>query len=306
MEITDKLIKTMLRAIGGDATARQDIQPALDTLKREDEEAEARTKAEAEEAARLAEKRKRDKYELIPATRDPSGRTAGMQQIRALRAFGTVKAGELGGHIGCEANLSQTGDCWIYPGAIVEGDARVTENAQIHNGCNIVGRAQISGSARLYACNIRDDAMVSGATELRYTTVEGGACVTDEAKCYRASISGAAYLGGQAQLWGDFHEVKMAGGTLTGTCAIMEGAGDTIRPLMPGNELPVVVNERRRLELERQMQEQEAQLRAEAAARQEPTRQREKLLQDYFSAPPTNAPRNAVTLPALGRSPDSK
>jgi hypothetical protein len=44
-----------------------------------------------------------------------------LYQIRALKDFGDVKAGDLGGYIEQESNLSQDGECWIKDGTAVVG-----------------------------------------------------------------------------------------------------------------------------------------------------------------------------------------
>ena len=55
-----------------------------------------------------------------------------LYRIRAVRDFGDVRVGDLGGYIESEAHLSHEGDCWVYdiaevygPGAVVRGNARV-------------------------------------------------------------------------------------------------------------------------------------------------------------------------------------
>ena len=52
------------------------------------------------------------KYELTTETLQFAGRT--LYRIKAVKDFGSVKAGELGGWIESEENLSQTGNAWIY------------------------------------------------------------------------------------------------------------------------------------------------------------------------------------------------
>ena len=52
-------------------------------------------------------------------------------RIRALVAFGDVEAGELGGYVEKEDNLSDEGDAWVYGNARVTGDARVYGDADI-------------------------------------------------------------------------------------------------------------------------------------------------------------------------------
>ena len=43
----------------------------------------------------------------------------GLYQIRALKDFGNVKVGDLGGWIEKEANLSQQGNAWVSGNALV-------------------------------------------------------------------------------------------------------------------------------------------------------------------------------------------
>lgn len=48
-----------------------------------------------------------------------------LHRIRALRDFGDVRKGDLGGFIEREMNLWHTGDCWIYSDACVYGNVRI-------------------------------------------------------------------------------------------------------------------------------------------------------------------------------------
>ena len=65
------------------------------------------------------------KYELTSETK------YGLTRIRALKDFGTVKAGDLGGWIEKEYNLSQEGNAWVSGNACVYGNAWVYGNALI-------------------------------------------------------------------------------------------------------------------------------------------------------------------------------
>ena len=78
------------------------------------------------------------KYELTDETIDVSGTT--LHRIKALKDFGNVKKGELGGYVKkgelggyveSEYNLSQIGNCWVYGNARVCGDAEVCGNAKV-------------------------------------------------------------------------------------------------------------------------------------------------------------------------------
>lgn len=52
-----------------------------------------------------------------------------LHRIQALKDFGNVEAGELGGWIESERNLSQSGDCWIAMEAKAYGGAEIGDNA---------------------------------------------------------------------------------------------------------------------------------------------------------------------------------
>ena len=71
----------------------------------------------------------------------------GFSRIRALKDFGDVKKGELGGYIQSEHNLSQEGNCWVYDQARVYGDASIEDDAKIRNTAWINEKAIIKNSA---------------------------------------------------------------------------------------------------------------------------------------------------------------
>ena len=68
-------------------------------------------------------------------------------KIKAIISFSSVKAGEYGGYIEKEENLSQSGDAWVSGDAQVYGDARVSGNAQVYGNAWVSGNARVSGNA---------------------------------------------------------------------------------------------------------------------------------------------------------------
>ena len=68
------------------------------------------------------------KYEFIGETRQHLDHT--LHRIRALVSFGDIVAGDVGGWIEYEKNLSHSGDAWVSGDAQVFGDARVYGNAR--------------------------------------------------------------------------------------------------------------------------------------------------------------------------------
>ena len=84
-----------------------------------------------------------NKYEMLYDDKiEVAGRT--LYKIRALRDFNDVKAGNLGGYIEGEENLSQDEDCWVYGNAQVYGDAHVYGNAWVYGNAKVYGDALIS------------------------------------------------------------------------------------------------------------------------------------------------------------------
>ncbi len=70
------------------------------------------------------------KYELTGDTLEIDGRT--LHRIRALRDIGDdVYAGDLGGYVEAERNLSQLGNAQVYGNAGVYGNAQVGGDARI-------------------------------------------------------------------------------------------------------------------------------------------------------------------------------
>ena len=90
------------------------------------------------------------KYELTNETKTLADGTV-LHRIRALRdipRFG-VKAGELGGFVEEENNLSQDGKAWVFDNAEVSGNAKVYGNAEVSGNAKVYGNAWVSGDARV-------------------------------------------------------------------------------------------------------------------------------------------------------------
>ena len=88
------------------------------------------------------------KYELTDETIDVSGTT--LHRIKALKDFGNVKKGELGGYVESERNLSQEGNCWVCGNAKVCGDAELCGDAKVCGNAWVFGNAEVCGNAEVY------------------------------------------------------------------------------------------------------------------------------------------------------------
>ena len=131
------------------------------------------------------------KYELTDETIEHNGHT--LHRIRALRDFGSVKSGQLGGFVESEDNLSHEGNCWIAGNAKVYGhgsvrrDASVRHRAEVYDDAIITDEAIVDYEAKVYG----------------KATVTDNASISDHAKVYeRAYVSNHALVYGNAKVLG--------------------------------------------------------------------------------------------------------
>ena len=126
------------------------------------------------------------KYELTEETKVIDGKT--LFRIRALRSFGDIKAGDLGGFIENERNLSHEDNAWVSGNAKVIDNARVSDNALVIDNARVSGEAWVDGNARVSGnARVIDNARVSG-----YAKVGG-----------KAIVGGEAWVSGEAQVSDD-------------------------------------------------------------------------------------------------------
>ena len=85
------------------------------------------------------------KYELTTDTKIVLGKK--LFRIKALVSFGNVKAGDLGGYVERENNLSHEGKAWVYGDAEVSGDAEVFGDAKVSGNAKVFGDAKVYGNA---------------------------------------------------------------------------------------------------------------------------------------------------------------
>ena len=150
------------------------------------------------------------KYKLTSETKVIDG--AELHRIKALKSFGNVEKGELGGWIESEKNLSQDGYAWVYDNAIICENARVDGHAMVYGNARVDGNvtvgdyAMVCGDATVgEKARVDGHAIVGGnatvgghATVGDYAMVGGHATIGGEATIYwNATISGDAKVGGE-------------------------------------------------------------------------------------------------------------
>ena len=150
------------------------------------------------------------KYEMTSNVKEFLGHK--LFQIRALKDFGDVKAGDFGGYIEKEENLSQYGNSWVYDNVKVYDNAKVFCDAQVHGNALIYSNARIFGKAKVYGntlvCGnalIYDNAQIYDNVEVfDNAQVYGNAQIYDSASVYgNARVFDDAQVLGNARVFGD-------------------------------------------------------------------------------------------------------
>ena len=155
------------------------------------------------------------KYELVPDQQIILAGTT-LYRIQALKDFGHVRAGSLGGFVASERNLSQLGDCWVADDAQVYDEAVVSDDAQIYGRGRVYGhgrvgdRGQVLGNGQVFEKGwvfknglVFDNAMVFGAAQVRdkgmvYADAqifENVRVIDDGQVCGHAHLSGKTVVG---------------------------------------------------------------------------------------------------------------
>ena len=158
-----------------------------------------------------------NKYEMLQDDKiEVSGHI--LYRIRALKDFKGAKAGDLGGYIEGEKNLSHRNNCWVYGSAYVYDNAHVYGNARVCDSTCVFGNARVYGSAYVFgnahvfgnarvcdnAC-VFDNAHVYGnARVCDSTCVYGNAHVYDNAHVYgNARVCDSTCVYGNAHVYGN-------------------------------------------------------------------------------------------------------
>ncbi len=120
-----------------------------------------------------------------------------LHRIQALKTINErVEAGELGGFVQSEQNLSQEGTCWIYDDAICCGEAVVKQDAELHDGAVAAGFSIITGDACMY-----DRAWAKGNCWIQSGEVKDDAVVAGEA-VIKKDGKGSPLIAGNSRVYG--------------------------------------------------------------------------------------------------------
>lgn len=140
------------------------------------------------------------KYRLTEQTIKWKGKT--LYRIQALKDFRYVKAGDLGGYVESELNLSHEGTCWVFDNAKVWDRAGVLGNAHIRNNTQVYERAVVYGDVE-----VRDNVEIFGGAQVYdCASISGKVEVSGSARVYETSlISNAVKICGNAWIHGNLY-----------------------------------------------------------------------------------------------------
>lgn len=136
------------------------------------------------------------KYELIevPTNGEP------LHRVRALRDFGDVMAGDVGGFVHGHHNLSHDGNAWIYDDAAALDNSHVGQDAKLFGTAELRHSSKAMGDAGLHG-NIRMTESAQALDEVRITgNVQlAGACTVSG----RSMVSGDVSIAEMVHITGD-------------------------------------------------------------------------------------------------------
>ncbi len=141
-----------------------------------------------------------------------------LHRIRALRDIGSeVKAGDLGGFVESESNLSfEPGDdAWIFHDAIAAGEGCVDQGSILRDRAVVCGCASVSHKTEMSGdSRAEDDAYIRGASLSRCARVSGNGMILQSTNTKAMPI-----LTGNCAVYG-----RVIGDvTLTGTAVVISG-----------------------------------------------------------------------------------
>lgn len=148
-------------------------------------------KEESEESSSNIFCEPKPKYELIREKELPFC----MYRIRALRDIPRylIRAGDWGGLVQNERNLSQEGDCWLSRDSAAWDESRILDDAFVEGHSEVTGRARVEKRARvIWYASVGQDAVITDES-----WVSTGAFVEGKIRvCERGSVSGCLHLKG--------------------------------------------------------------------------------------------------------------
>ncbi|MEA4857909.1 MAG: hypothetical protein AAGU21_01060 [Solidesulfovibrio sp.] len=128
-----------------------------------------------------------------------------LYQIEALVSWEatsmTVQAGDLGGYVASESNLSQYGKAWVGPGSKVYGNAFVGGDALVvAGGGEVFDAAKAYGAAQIINAKLYENARAFGTIAVVDSEVHGNASVSGSGIVVDATVYGEVIIKDNARV----------------------------------------------------------------------------------------------------------
>jgi len=121
------------------------------------------------------------KYRLIKLeSNDPMYKKGLKFRIKALKSFGSVEKGDIGGYVTSEKNLSQDGNCWVFDKAEMHNKSRLFDDAKMYDESKMYNESKMLNFAEMY-----DNAEMHNESEMHNNSrMCKNAALFDNAKMY--------------------------------------------------------------------------------------------------------------------------
>lgn len=105
-------------------------------------------------------------------------------RIQAIKDFGDVKKGDLGGFVSDEYCISPYGNCWVYDDSIVVASS-IADNVEVRKNSMVVSsfltdNVIIEGSKIFNKSVITDDTKIGGNITIKHSVISGSSRISGE------------------------------------------------------------------------------------------------------------------------------
>lgn len=105
-------------------------------------------------------------------------------RIQAIKDFGDVKKGDLGGFVSDEYCISPYGNCWVYDDSIVVASS-IADNVEVRKNSMVVSsfltdNVIIEGSKIFNKSVVTDDTKIGGNITIKHSVISGSSRISGE------------------------------------------------------------------------------------------------------------------------------
>lgn len=136
-------------------------------------------------------------------------------RIKAVRNFGIIKEGELGGYIQDEKNLSHSNLAWVgdnavildnasvFGNAYVSGKSVISQNAKVYGDANVGGNSSMYGVSKVSGNSAVTNSRIEGVAEVYGDATVHNCELKDSSRVYDDAIVRNATVCMNAEIFGD-------------------------------------------------------------------------------------------------------